>query len=171
MPGANSRPRRNRHTPSQRVDPNPVGAPGTVSQMRNPERSGWQRSQVTSKICQRCVVDLSADSANRTTRQHLLALQEIIIPYKSTTWASARLSGSPGEAQSVAPSRLRMTTGPNRQCSYRFTPGSYYKSLGYSSCVRDARSFTHILPSSFTASHYTSGKQERALPTAALTFP
>src|SRR3954467_9723965 len=27
----NSRPRRNRHTPSRRVDPNPVGAPGTVS--------------------------------------------------------------------------------------------------------------------------------------------
>src|SRR3954466_13871727 len=70
-------------------------------------------------------------------------------------------SGSPGEAQSVAPSRLRMTARPNRQCSYRSTPGSYYKSLGYSSCVRDARPFTHNLPSSFTASRYTSGKQER----------
>src|SRR3954464_12433411 len=58
--------------------------------MRNPERSGWQRSQVTSKICQRCVIDLSADSADRTTRQHLLALQAVIIPYKSTTWAAAR---------------------------------------------------------------------------------
>src|SRR3954466_4641792 len=58
--------------------------------MRNPERSGWQRSQVTSKICQRCVVDLSADSADRTTRQHFLALQAVIIPYKSTAWAAAR---------------------------------------------------------------------------------
>src|SRR3954466_9186319 len=80
-------------------------------------------------------------------------------------------SGSPGEAQSVGPSRLRMTAGPNRQCSYRFTPGSHYKSLGFSSCVRDARPFTHIFPSSFTASHYTSGKQERVWPTATLTFP
>src|SRR4051812_11226679 len=58
--------------------------------MRNPERSGWRRSQVTSKIWQRCVVDLSADSADRTTRPHLLALQSVIMPYKSTAWAAAR---------------------------------------------------------------------------------
>src|SRR3954469_22928833 len=58
--------------------------------MRNPERSGWQRSQVTSKICQRCDVDLSADSADRTTRPHLLALQIAIIPYWSTAWAATR---------------------------------------------------------------------------------
>src|SRR3954463_14772976 len=31
LPEANSRPRRNRHTPSRRVDPSPVGAPGTGS--------------------------------------------------------------------------------------------------------------------------------------------
>src|SRR3954470_2338655 len=58
--------------------------------MRNPERSGWQRSQVTSKICQRCVVDLSVNSADRTTRPHLLALQVAIISYWSTAWAAAR---------------------------------------------------------------------------------
>src|SRR3954466_12989190 len=58
--------------------------------MRNPKRSGWQRSQVTSQICQRCVVDLSADSADRTTRQHLIAPLFITIPYEATTWADAR---------------------------------------------------------------------------------
>ena len=58
--------------------------------MRNPERSGWQRSQVTSKIWQRCVVDLSADFADRTTRPHLLTPMFIIMPYKSTAWAAAR---------------------------------------------------------------------------------
>ena len=57
--------------------------------MRNPERSGWQRSQVTSKICQRCVVDLSVDSADRTTRPHLLASLFIIMTYRSAAWAAA----------------------------------------------------------------------------------
>src|ERR1043165_6266955 len=58
--------------------------------MRNPERSWWQGSQVTSKIWQRCVVDLSADSADKTTRPHLLAPLFIIMPYESTAWAAAR---------------------------------------------------------------------------------
>ena len=58
--------------------------------MRNPERSGWQGSQVTSKIWQTCVVDLSVDSADGTTRLHLLAPLFIIMPYESTAWAAAR---------------------------------------------------------------------------------
>src|SRR4051812_5691218 len=141
--------------------------------MRNPERSGWQRSQVTSKICQRCVVDLSADSADRTTRPHLLALQAVIIPYWSTAWAAARQVRStwrgavggtqPTEDDSWAHSALKLPT----------TPGSHYKNPGYPSCVGDdPQALNTDSPPQFIYSrHYSSGKQKRALPTATLTFP
>src|SRR3954468_13895149 len=102
--------------------------------MHNPERSGRQRSQVTSKIWERCVVDLSADSADRTTRQHLLALQAVIIPYQSTAWAAARQvrftrRGAVGGIQPTEDDRWAHSA-----VKYRSIPGSHYKNPGYPSC-------------------------------------
>ena len=75
MPEANSRPRRSRqpHLLGE-IDPRPPRQASTRKLMRDPERSGGRGAMSPPRSDRRCAVDLSVDSAERTTRQHLHAL-------------------------------------------------------------------------------------------------